>query len=65
MNYLLRKFFQILAVFLLTLSSFGVTTGGLNLRNQAFDGLFDPRRLTAHLLGRDRIYSVAFDRLTG
>ncbi|MEM8538671.1 MAG: ligase-associated DNA damage response endonuclease PdeM [Pseudomonadota bacterium] len=45
--------------------SFGVTTGGLNLRNAAFAGLFDPRRLTAHLLGRERIYSVAFDRLIG
>jgi DNA ligase-associated metallophosphoesterase len=47
----------------LIMPSFGVTTGGLNLRNRAFDGLFDPRRLTAHLMGRDRIYSVAFDRL--
>lgn len=47
------------------LPSFGVTTGGLNLRNNAFDGLFDPRLLTAHLLGRDRIYSVAFNRLIG
>ncbi|MEM9104156.1 MAG: ligase-associated DNA damage response endonuclease PdeM [Pseudomonadota bacterium] len=49
----------------LIMPSFGVTTGGLNLRNQAFAGLFDPRHLTAHLLGRDRIYSVAFDRLIG
>ncbi|MEM6460592.1 MAG: ligase-associated DNA damage response endonuclease PdeM [Pseudomonadota bacterium] len=49
----------------LIMPSFGVTTGGLNLRNPAFAGLFDPRRLTAHLLGRDRIYSVAFRRLVG
>ena len=49
----------------LIMPSFGVTTGGLNLRNRAFDGLFDLRCLTAHLLGRDRIYSVAFDRLIG
>ncbi len=49
----------------LIMPSFGVTTGGLNLRNRAFAGLFDPRRLTAHLLGRERIYSVAFDRLIG
>ncbi|MEX3006875.1 ligase-associated DNA damage response endonuclease PdeM [Hoeflea sp. TYP-13] len=49
----------------LIMPSFGVTTGGLNLRNNAFQGLFERRRLTAHLLGRDRIYSVPFDRLIG
>ena len=49
----------------LVLPSFGVMTGGLNLRNQAFDRLFDWSRLTAHMLGRERIYSVPFDRLIG
>jgi hypothetical protein len=49
----------------LILPSFGVMTGGLNLRHEAFRGLFDWRMLTAHLLGRERIYSVPFDRLIG
>ncbi len=47
------------------LPSFGVMTGGLNLRHGAFDGLFDRKSLTAHLLGRERIYSVPFGRLIG
>lgn len=47
----------------LVMPAFGVTTGGLNLRNAAFGGLFEQQRLTAHLLGRDRIYSVPFNRL--
>ncbi|MCR9137789.1 MAG: ligase-associated DNA damage response endonuclease PdeM [Alphaproteobacteria bacterium] len=49
----------------LVLPSFGVMTGGMNLRHPAFNGLFDRRKLTAHLLGRERIYSVPFDRLVG
>lgn len=49
----------------LVLPSFGVMTGGMNLRHPAFEGLFDRRKLMAHLLGRERIYSVPFDRLTG
>ena len=49
----------------LILPSFGVMTGGLNLRNQAFDRLFDWSQLTAHMLGRERIYSVPFNRLIG
>ena len=44
--------------------SFGAYTGGLNIRDAAFDGLFagDPR---AHALGRDRIYSVPLSRCAG
>lgn len=38
--------------------SFGAYTGGLNLRDRAFAGLFDEARLHAHLLGRERIYSI-------
>ncbi|MCY6382508.1 ligase-associated DNA damage response endonuclease PdeM [Hoeflea prorocentri] len=49
----------------LIMPAFGVTTGGLNIRNAAFDGLFDLQSLTAHLLGRERIYSVPFGRLIG
>ena len=48
----------------LIMPAFGVTTGGLNLRHPAFKGLFDQQQLVAHLLGQDRIYSVAFNRLT-
>lgn len=49
----------------LVLPSFGVMTGGMNLRHPAFNGLFDRHLLTAHLLGRERIYSVPFNRLVG
>lgn len=39
--------------------SFGFYTGGLNIRDRAFHGLFDNSRLHAHLLGRDRLYTIA------
>ncbi|MGL3608433.1 ligase-associated DNA damage response endonuclease PdeM [Rhizobium sp. G187] len=45
--------------------SFGVTTGGLDLRHKAFTGLFARADLIAHLLGRDRIYSVRYGNLMG
>jgi metallophosphoesterase superfamily enzyme len=45
--------------------AFGSTTGGLELRHPAMRGLFDRDRLIAHLLGRERIYSVAFRRMNG
>lgn len=45
--------------------SFGVTTGGLDLRHKAFTGLFARTDLIAHLLGRDRIYSVRYGNLLG
>ncbi len=49
----------------MVLPAFGVMTGGLNLRHQAFSSLFHRPALTAHLLGRERIYSVAYGRLLG
>ncbi|RKE86315.1 putative phosphoesterase [Rhizobium sp. AG855] len=49
----------------LIMPSFGVTTGGLDLRHKAFTGLFARTDLIAHLLGRDRIYSVRFGNLLG
>ncbi|SMD19893.1 putative phosphoesterase [Rhizobium sp. RU36D] len=49
----------------LVMPSFGVTTGGLDLRHKAFAGLFDRGALIAHLLGRERIYSVRFSGLLG
>jgi metallophosphoesterase superfamily enzyme len=45
--------------------AFGVMTGGLDLRHKAMKGLFDHTALIAHLLGRDRIYSVRFGNLVG
>ncbi|WP_349437139.1 ligase-associated DNA damage response endonuclease PdeM [Pararhizobium sp. A13] len=49
----------------LIMPAFGVTTGGLDLRHQAMHGLFDRQSLVAHMLGRDRIYSVKFANLLG
>lgn len=45
--------------------AFGVLSGGLDLRHKAMKGLFDHAALVAHLLGRDRIYSVRFGNLLG
>jgi DNA ligase-associated metallophosphoesterase len=44
------------------LPAFGAYAGGLNLRDQAFAGLFPDRSPQAHVLGRDRIYSVAHEQ---
>ncbi|THK34954.1 ligase-associated DNA damage response endonuclease PdeM [Ensifer sp. MPMI2T] len=49
----------------LLMPAFGVTTGGLDLHHRAMSGLFDRGKLVAHMLGRDRIYSVRFDNLIG
>jgi DNA ligase-associated metallophosphoesterase len=49
----------------LLMPAFGVMTGGLDLRHKAMRGLFDHSALVAHLLGRDRIYSVRFSNLLG
>jgi DNA ligase-associated metallophosphoesterase len=48
----------------LLMPAFGVLSGGLDLRHKAMHGLFDHSALVAHLLGRDRIYSVRFGRLS-
>ena len=42
--------------------AFGAYAGGLNLRDPAFAPLFHGRSPQAHVLGRDRIYSVAQDQ---
>lgn len=49
----------------LVMPAFGVLTGGLDLKHKAMHGLFDRADLIAHLLGRDRIYSVRFNSLIG
>ncbi|MCX8279932.1 ligase-associated DNA damage response endonuclease PdeM [Phyllobacterium sp. 0TCS1.6C] len=38
--------------------AFGAYTGGLNIMNRAFHGLFDLAALSAYMLGKDRIYRV-------
>ena len=45
--------------------AFGVLTGGLDLKHRAMAGLFDHAALIAHLMGRDRIYSVRYGNLGG
>lgn len=47
----------------LLMPAFGSTTGGLELRHPAIRGLFDRNQLVAHLIGKERIYSVAFNRM--
>ncbi|NLS02228.1 ligase-associated DNA damage response endonuclease PdeM [Rhizobium sp. P32RR-XVIII] len=49
----------------LLMPAFGVMSGGLDLGHKAMKGLFDQASLVAHLLGRDRIYSVRFGNLAG
>lgn len=49
----------------LLMPAFGVMSGGLDLRHKAMRGLFDHAALIAHLMGRDRIYSVRFGSLLG
>ena len=49
----------------LLMPAFGSTTGGLELRHPAMRGLFDRNRLVAHLIGRERLYSIAFNRMNG
>jgi uncharacterized protein len=43
----------------LILPSFGAMTGGLNIRDRAFSGLFNPSRLQAHMIGRSEIYCIS------
>jgi DNA ligase-associated metallophosphoesterase len=49
----------------LIMPAFGVMSGGLDLKHRAMAGLFNRETLVAHLIGRDRIYSVRFARLSG
>jgi uncharacterized protein len=42
----------------LVMPSFGVLTGGLDLSHAAFKGLFVEQDLVAHMLSREKIYSV-------
>lgn len=42
----------------LIMPAFGAYTGGLNIRDRAFAGMFDNAALQACLLGRDRVYRI-------
>lgn len=49
----------------IVMPSFGVMTGGLDIRNKAFHGLFDRTRLVAHMLSQGRVHSISYGRLSG
>lgn len=49
----------------LIMPSFGVMTGGLDLRHKAFMGLFEQTQLVAHMLGQGRVHSISYGRLSG
>jgi uncharacterized protein len=46
----------------LVMPAFGAYAGGLNVRDRAIFGLFGTLAFTAHLLGSQRLYSVAAER---
>ena len=45
--------------------AFGVYTGGLNIRDRAFDGLFRKADLRAYMQGSDRVYPIGWKDLIG
>ena len=45
--------------------AFGAFTGGLNFLDTAFDTLFASARVTAHVLGRNRVYAIPQARCLG
>ena len=49
----------------LLMPAFGLMSGGLDLKHKAMRGLFDTASLIAHLMSRDRIYSVRYGNLSG
>lgn len=49
----------------LILPAFGVYAGGLNVRDRAFDGLFNLAAFRAYMQGTDRIYPIGWKDLIG
>lgn len=47
----------------LILPSFGAFTGGLNIRHEAFEGLFDEAGMSAVLLGKGRVFHISAKNL--
>lgn len=43
--------------------AFGAFTGGLNVKDQAYDGLFEISDLQTWFLGKDAVYQIAGDQL--
>ena len=48
----------------MVMPSFGVTTGGLNVLDPAFAGLFAPERARAYVIGAARLYPISFRSLS-
>jgi DNA ligase-associated metallophosphoesterase len=48
----------------MVMPSFGVTTGGLNVLDRAFHGLFQAERAMAYVIGVTRIYPIGFRALS-
>ncbi len=48
----------------LIMPAFGAYTGGLNVRNEAFSGLFDLGQLHVWMLGRGRVYKISANHLS-
>jgi metallophosphoesterase superfamily enzyme len=46
----------------LVMPAFGAYAGGLNVRDRAIFGLFGTLAFTAHMLGTQRLYSMAAER---
>ncbi|MEQ8400840.1 MAG: ligase-associated DNA damage response endonuclease PdeM [Roseitalea porphyridii] len=49
----------------LILPAFGVYAGGLNVRDRAFDGLFDLGAFRAYMQGTDRLFPIGWRDLIG
>lgn len=47
------------------LPAFGSYTGGLNIRDRAFMGLFDRKAMFAHVIGERQIYSLPLSAIGG
>ena len=47
----------------LIMPAFGAYTGGLDIGNRAFEGLFDNTNLQVWMLGRDRVYQISASQL--
>ncbi|MDZ7824124.1 MAG: ligase-associated DNA damage response endonuclease PdeM [Ahrensia sp.] len=49
----------------LIMPAFGVMTGGLNLADRAYHGLFNRSALRAYMQGRDQIYAIEAKNISG
>jgi len=49
----------------MVLPAFGALTGGLNVLDEAWAGVFEGRRFEAWMIGRERLYRIAGKRLLG